>query len=219
MSSRSLGLGEPLYEYLLQVGAQEPAVLQSLRVETAQLPEARMQISPEQGRFMSWLLGTLGAHRCLEVGVFTGYSSICTALALPPGGVVVACDVSLEYTQVARRYWQQAQVEDRIQLRLGPALETLQQLVNSGEPAFDFAFVDADKENYVAYYELCLQLVRPGGVLVFDNALWGGSVADETDQRETTVAIRALNVKVCADPRVSATLIPVGDGLLMARRL
>ena len=178
-----------------------------------------MQIGVDQGRFLALLLELVAAVRAIEVGVFTGYSSICIAQALPPHGKLVACDVSDEWTSIARRYWQRANLTDRIDLRLGPALATLEQLIDGGQlGSFDFAFIDADKSNYDGYYELCLRLLRPGGLIAVDNALWGGSVADSSDVRPDTVAIRNLNAKAFQDPRVSASLVPVGDGVLLARK-
>jgi predicted O-methyltransferase YrrM len=219
MSTRTLTIDEKLYDYLLAVSVREPRVLSDLREETARLPEGGMQISPEQGQLMRLLIETLGARRCLEVGVFTGYSSISVALALPPGGKLVACDVSEEFTSIARRYWRQAGVEDRIELRLGPALSTLDELIGAGQAgSYDFAFVDADKGNYLAYYERCLTLLRSGGLLAIDNVLWGGSVADPADQRATTLAIRSLNEHIAADERVSISLVPIGDGLFLVRK-
>lgn len=218
MSNKSLGLSESVHDYLLKV-AREPALLARLRVETAALPESGMQISPEQGRFMAWLVGTLGVRRYLEVGVFTGYSSLSVALALPADGKIVACDMSREWTDVARRYWREAGVEDRIDLRLGPALPTLDELVSQGGRAsFDLAFLDADKQGLPAYYERCLELLRPGGVIAVDNALWSGRVADPAVEDASTRAIRELNALAANDPRVSACLLPVGDGLLLVTR-
>ena len=219
MSVRTLGLDPKLYDYLLTVSVREPPVLAALREETAQLPGAGMQISREQGQFMRLLIELLGAQRTLEVGVYTGYSSICVAQALPADGELVACDVSEEYTAVARRYWQQAGVEGRIRLELGPALETLDRLLASGAGgSFDFAFIDADKENYLGYYERSLTLLRRGGLIAIDNVLWGGSGADPQDLSPRTLAIRALNARLGDDPRVSACLVPIGDGLFLARK-
>ncbi|MFO7177138.1 MAG: class I SAM-dependent methyltransferase [Pseudomonadota bacterium] len=218
MSSRSLGLSPSLYDYLY--GWQnEPSTLAALREETARMPGASMQISPEQGRFMGWLVALIGARRCLEIGVFTGYSSISVALALPDDGRLVACDVSEEWTAIARRYWERAGVAHKIELRLGPALDTLAALLAAGQAqSFDFAFIDADKEAYREYYERCLELLRPGGIIAVDNALWDGRVADPREDAPSTRAIRALNAFVAQDPRVDASLIPVGDGLLLARK-
>src|SRR5258708_2914895 len=194
MSSQHLELSSELWDYIRQVSLREPDVLRRLRDETAPLPMSRMQISPEQGQFMGLLIRLLGARMTLEVGVFTGYSSISVALALPEDGKIIACDVSEEYTSVARRYWREAGVEHKIDLRLGPAVETLDALAaQSKANSFDFAFIDADKENYDHYYECALKLLRPGGLIVIDNVLWHGAVLDESIQDTDTVAIRALN--------------------------
>ena len=219
MSSRTLSLDGRLYDYLLAVSVREPRVLAELREETARLPGAGMQISPEQGQFMRLLVELLGAHRTLEIGVYTGYSSLCVAQALPEDGQLIACDVSAEYTAIARRYWQRAGLEQRIRLELGPALGTLDGLIAAGESGrFDFAFIDADKENYRAYYERSLQLLRRGGLIAIDNVLWGGSVADPADQKSSTLAIRALNAQLGEDSRVSISLVPIGDGLFLVRK-
>ncbi|HEU5072534.1 MAG TPA: class I SAM-dependent methyltransferase [Polyangiaceae bacterium] len=217
---RSPFLSEAVRSYLVASVGEEPELLQQLRQETRAATEfPGMQIGPDQGRFLALLLELLGAQRAIEVGVFTGYSSICIARALPPHGKLIACDVSDEWTSIARRYWQQAGVSDRIDLRLGPALQTLEQLVGTGGVGtFDFAFIDADKGNYDGYYELCLTLLRPGGLIAVDNALWGGSVADAADQRPDTLAIRTLNAKAFGDARVTASLVPVGDGVLLVRK-
>ena len=219
MSTRSIGIDERLYDYLLTVSVREPSVLADLRSETARLPNGGMQIAPEQGQLMRLLVELIGARRCLEIGVFTGYSSTCIALALPEAGRLVACDVSEEYTNVARRYWRLAGVEQRIDLRLGPALATLDALLADGHAgSFDFAFIDADKDNYLGYYERSLQLLRSGGLIAVDNVLWGGSVADPGDQRASTLAIRALNAQIARDERVSSSLVPIGDGLFLIRK-
>lgn len=219
MSTRTLGISEDLQNYLVASNREHP-LLAELRAETATHPSARMQISPEQGAFMAWLVRLLGARRTLEVGVFTGYSSLTVALALPADGTILACDLSEEWTNVARRYWRAAGVEGRIRLELGPALETLDRRLAAGEASsYDFAFVDADKENYCEYYERCLRLLRVGGVLAVDNTLWGGAVIEPSDARETTRAIRALNRMASSDRRVEATLVPIGDGLLLARKV
>jgi predicted O-methyltransferase YrrM len=217
MSNTFLALTDRLYEYLLAHTPREPEVLDRLRAETARLPQSIMQISPVQGQFLALLLKLTGAAKTLEVGVFTGYSSLWTALTLPPGGRVVACDVSEEFTSIARRYWAEAGVADKITLRLAPATETLDALIAGGEAGtFDFAFVDADKENYDAYYERALKLVRRGGLIVFDNMLWYGKVADPAVQDADTVALRALNDKLSRDERVFVSLVPVGDGMTLA---
>ncbi|MEH2128256.1 class I SAM-dependent methyltransferase [Nostoc sp.] len=217
MPKQSIGLDNQLYNYLLSVSLREPEILEKLRQETANHPRSRMQISPEQGQFMSLLVQLIGAKKTLEVGVFTGYSSLSVALALPPDGKIIACDVSEEFTAIARRYWQEAGVADKIDLRLAPALETLDQLLATGQAeTFDFAFIDADKENYDGYYERSLQLVRPGGLIAIDNVLWSGQVADEQNQDESTQAIRALNEKLHHDERITLSLVPIADGLTLA---
>ncbi len=219
MSNKTLNVTDDLHAYLLSVSSREPKVLGRLREETARLPNGGMQISQEQGQFMRLLIGLIGAKKTLEVGVFTGYSSLSVALALPDGGRIIACDVSEEFTSVARRYWQDAGVDGKIDLRLGPAVETLDALLADGQAAtFDFAFVDADKPNYDAYYERALQLVRPGGLIGIDNTLWYGKVADASVQDADTVALRALNAKLHGDARLAAlSLLPIGDGLTLAR--
>jgi predicted O-methyltransferase YrrM len=219
MSVATITMTEALHGYLLATTVREHGVLKRLREETATLASAGMQISPEQGQLMSLLVELVGARRALEVGVFTGYSSTVVALALPTDGKLVACDISREWTDVARRYWREAGVETKIDLRLGPAVKTLDGLLAAGEASsFDFAFIDADKSSYTDYYERCLSLLRPGGLVCIDNALWSGAVADATDHSESTRAIRELNVKIASDERVSASLIPIGDGLYVARK-
>ena len=220
MSRKTLSLDDALYEYFLAVSLREPDPLRRLREETARLPQAGMQISPEQGQLLALLVGLMGATRTLEVGVFTGYSALSVALALPPGGRVVACDVSAEWTTVARRYWDEAGVGHKIDLRLAPALDTLDRLLEGGQAGrFDFAFVDADKGNYAGYYERALELVRPGGLIALDNMLRGGRVADPAARDEDTVAIRALNERLHRDKRIALSLVPIGDGLTLARKL
>ncbi|MBD2165238.1 class I SAM-dependent methyltransferase [Calothrix membranacea FACHB-236] len=217
MSTRTLGLNEQLYTYLLSVSLREPEILQRLRQETASHPSGNMQISPEQGQFMRLLVQLIGAKKTLEVGVFTGYSSLSVALALPADGKIIACDVSEEYTAIARLYWQEAGVSDKIDLRLAPALATLDQLLATGQAnTFDFAFIDADKVNYDGYYERALQLIRPGGLIAIDNVLWSGRVANPEIQNESTQAIRILNQKLHNDERVTLSLLPIGDGLTLA---
>jgi predicted O-methyltransferase YrrM len=219
LSNRTTALTDALYEYLVRETVREPEILRRLRKETARMPGARMQIAPEQGQFMALLIELLGARRALEVGVFTGYSSLAVALAMPADGRLIACDLNEEWTGVARRYWQEAGVADRIELRLAPALDTLDALIAGGAAgSFDFSFIDADKDNYDAYYERALVLVRRGGLIAVDNALWDGNVADDTKQDDDTRAIRALNAKVAADARVSMSLVPIGDGVLLARK-
>ncbi|HEY9656182.1 MAG TPA: class I SAM-dependent methyltransferase [Crinalium sp.] len=219
MANQTIGLDDQLYRYLQSVSLQEPAILAQLRQETAQQSMSQMQIAPEQGQFMALLVQLMGAKKTLEVGVFTGYSALVVALALPPDGKVVACDVSEEYTTIARRYWQQAGVADKIDLHLAPALETLDRLLAAGQAGtFDFAFIDADKSNYDGYYERSLQLVRSGGLVAIDNVLWSGRVADPQVQDNRTNSIRAFNQKVHEDARVSLSLVPIGDGLTLARK-
>lgn len=212
-------LNDAVYDYLLEVSLREPPVLARLREETAGLPRAIMQISPEQGQFMALLAELLGARRVLEVGTFTGYSALVVALALPTDGRVITCDVNEETAAIARRYWAEAGVADKIELRLGPAVDTLDALLaDGGAGTFDLAFVDADKTNYDAYYERGLALLRPGGLMLVDNVLWGGAVADPQHEDEDTDAIRALNAKIHGDERVSLSLLPVSDGLTLARK-
>lgn len=219
MSNRSIGLDGRLYEYLLSVSLREHPVLAALRAETASHPRVNMQIAPEQGQFMALLVKLLGATRCIEVGVFTGYSSLAVALAMPATGRLVACDISEEYTAVARRHWEQAGVAGRIDLRIAPALETLDaMLAAGGAGAWDFAFVDADKGGYAEYYERLLELLRPGGLIAVDNTLWDGDVADPGNQEPDTLAIRAFNEKLHADQRIDLSLVPIGDGLTLARK-
>ncbi|KAB7623013.1 O-methyltransferase [Alkalilimnicola sp. S0819] len=220
MSNRSFQLSAPLYDYLCEVSLREDALLRRLREETAELPLARMQISPEQGQFMSLVARLMGARRVLEIGVFTGYSSLCLARALPADGRLVACDLSEQWTSIARRYWEEAGVAERIDLRLGPALETLEALEQAGvEGSFDLCFIDADKSNYLNYYEHALRLLRPGGLVMIDNVLWYGRVADPRDQEPTTQAIREVNAALRDDRRVELSMLPVGDGLTLARKL
>lgn len=217
MSTQTLALDDRLYHYLLSVSLREPELLAQLRQETADHPMKSMQIAPEQGQFMALLVRLMGATRALEIGVFTGYSSLAVALALPPEGKLIACDVSQEYTAIARRYWQQAGVAGKIDLWIAPALETLDHLLADGlAGTFDFAFIDADKQNYLNYYERALELLRPGGLIAIDNVLWSGSVADPTVEDESTVAIREFNQKLQQDDRVFLSLVPIGDGLTLA---
>ncbi|HEU4827817.1 MAG TPA: class I SAM-dependent methyltransferase [Gemmatimonadales bacterium] len=219
MSRRTLPLDDRLYEYLLSVSLREPEVLRRLREETAAHPQANMQIGPEQGQFMGLLARLIGARKCLEVGVFTGYSALAVALALPFDGRLVACDLSEEFTAIGRPYWREAGVEQLIRLELGPALETLDALLAGGEGGtFDFAFIDADKTNYAGYYERTLELLRPGGLVAVDNVLWGGKVADPAIHDADVDAIRALNEQLLGDERIDLSLLPIGDGLTLARK-
>ena len=219
MSSRTIVLNDALYEYLLSVSLREPDVLCRLREETAKMPQHNMQISPEQGQFMALLVELTGARKCLEVGTFTGYSTLSLALALPEDGQIVACDISEEFTSRAKPYWQKAGVAEKIDLRLGPALETLDALIADGESgAFDFAFIDADKVNYQGYFQRALDLIRRGGLILVDNVLWSGAVVDPARDDEDTEAIRAFNQARAGDPRISLSLVPIGDGLTLARK-
>lgn len=218
MSNRTLELNDALYTYLLDVSLRETQVQQSLRELTASHELARMQIAPEQGQFMAMLVRLTGARKILEIGTFTGYSALSMALALPEGGTVTCCDISEEWTKIGQPFWAQAGVSERIDLRIAPALDTLDTLLaTGGENSFDMAFIDADKANYAAYYERCLQLVRPNGLILFDNTLWSGRVADETATDEDTVALRALNLALRDDPRIDLSMLPLGDGLTLAR--
>jgi caffeoyl-CoA O-methyltransferase len=219
MSRRTLALTDALHEYLLSVSLREPALLRRLREETAAEPSANMQISPEQGQFMALLARLTGARRCLEVGVFTGYSSLAVALALPDAGRLVACDVSERWTSIARRYWAEAGVAHKVDLRLAPAMETLEGLLAAGETGrYDLAFIDADKENYLGYYERVLRLLRAGGLVLVDNTLWSGRVADPENAEADTVALRHFNEHLHRDDRVDLSVLPIGDGLTLARK-
>ena len=218
MASTATRITDTLYEYLLREGIPESDTARALREETRTATRWHgMQITPEQGAFMQLLVRLLGARRTIEVGTFTGYSALVVAEALPPDGLVVACDVSDEWTAVGRPFWERAGVAGRIDLRLQPAVETLDELIAEGDAGtFDFAFIDADKANYGTYYERCLTLVRPGGVVAVDNVLWGGRVADAGANDDDTNAIRALNAKIRRDRRVHGTTVPIGDGLTLA---
>ena len=219
MSNRTIQVDDALSDYILKISLREPLVLRRLREETSQLPQHNMQISPEQGQFMQILVRLMGAQRCIEVGVFTGYSSLVVAMALPANGHLIACDISEDYTSVAGRYWQEAGVADRIQLKLAPALQTLDSLLAKGNAeSYDFAFIDADKTNYKHYYERLLKLLRPGGLIAVDNVLWSGKVIDDTDQSADTRAIRAFNQAIHQDERVDVSLVPIGDGLMLVRK-
>jgi caffeoyl-CoA O-methyltransferase len=221
MSNRTLTLTDELYQYVLSVSLREPELLRRLREETAQLPEHRMQISPEQGQFMALLVKLLSARRVVEVGTFTGYSALVMALALPAEGRLIACDVNETWTAIARRYWQEAGVAAKIDLRLAPAIATLDQLLAFGRGGtwrgtVDFVFIDADKTNYSLYFERALELVRPGGLIAIDNVLWSGKVLDQNERDADTEAIRRFNQERLADQRVSLSLLPIADGLTLA---
>ncbi len=219
MSTRTLPIDERLHRYLLEHSLRESDVKRRLREATAALDERGMQIAPEQGQLMALLVELTGARRLIEVGTFTGYSALCMAEAMPDDGVLICCDLSEAWTGLARGFWREAGVAARIDLRLAPALETLDALLAEGrEGLFDMAFIDADKPNYRNYFERCLRLLRPGGLMLFDNTLWGGRVADPQAQDEETQAIRALNDQLLGDQRVTLSLVPIGDGLTLVRK-
>lgn len=219
MSTRSFFLPDDIGEYILQTTLRDQPLLRELRDETAALPQARMQTGADQVQFLALLVHLVGAKRCIEVGVFTGYSALGVALALGPDGMLIACDVSEEYTAIARRYWARAGVDRKIDLRLAPARETLDDLLaGGGEGSYDFAYIDADKSGYDAYYERCLRLIRSNGVIALDNMLWGGQVARDAHGDEDTLALQALNAKIGRDERVEASLLPIGDGLMLVRK-
>jgi caffeoyl-CoA O-methyltransferase len=219
MSNKTINLSNELHNYLLSVTLREEPVLKKLRDETAKMEKRNMQISPEQGQFMQLLVRLIQARNIIEIGVFTGYSALSMALAMPPGGRLIACDLSQEWTNIGKKYWKEAGVSDRIDLRLAPALETLEVLSMDWKAGhFDLAFIDADKENYALYYEHCLKLLRPNGLILFDNTLWDGKVADPQCNDSETRAIRDLNQKLHRDERVDISLIPIGDGLTLVRK-
>jgi len=217
--SKSFHLPDQVQDYVLAHGVREPAILARLRDETARHPRAQMQIAPEQGAVLRFLVEVLDARRCLEIGTFTGYSSLAVALALPDDGTIVCCDVSAEYTDIARRYWAEAGVADKTDLRIGPALDTLDALLADGAAGtFDLAFIDADKRTYPDYWERCVALVRPGGVIAVDNVLWGGDVADASNEDRDTVALRRVNELIDADERVTPVMLAIADGMTLARK-
>ncbi|MDF1791582.1 MAG: class I SAM-dependent methyltransferase [Thalassobaculaceae bacterium] len=219
MANRSLAFDETLYAYLVNVGGREPEVAARLRAATAGMATAGMQISADQGNLMAFLVELLGVQRAVEVGTFTGYSALRMALALPAGGSLICCDVSDEFTQVGRPFWEEAGIAGLIDLRLAPAADTLQAMIDAGAAGtIDLMFIDADKPNYDIYYEQALILVRAGGLILVDNVLWSGAVADQSDQRESTQVIRALNAKIRDDERVSMAMLGIGDGLTMVRK-
>ena len=219
VSRASIGLSPELSDYLRGVAVRDSGLHLRLRNETAKMAGAGMQISPEQGELMALLVRLMAARRCLEVGVFTGYSALVVAEALPADGRLIACDVNADTTAIAKRYWHEAGVAHKIDLRIAPALDTLNGLIDKGQAGhFDFAFIDADKPNYDAYYERALTLLRPGGLVAIDNVLWSGAVADPAKDDANTNAIRALNRKIHADARVTCAMLPVGDGLTLARK-
>lgn len=218
MSNRSIGLDERLHAYVMEHGVREPEILARLRAETAELPNAGMQIAPEQGAFMALLVKLIGARRCLEIGTFTGYSSLAVALALPADGHLTCLDVSREWTDIARRYWDEAGVADRVELRIGPGLESLDAMLADGADAsIDFAFVDANKEDYPAYLDRLLRLLRPGGLMAWDNVFRHGEVADPAKDGTAVRATRELNRRLATDERVDVAMVPIADGLFLAR--
>lgn len=217
MSRHSIGLEARLQQYLLDVSLREPEILRRLREETAAREDANMQIAPEQGQFMALLVQLLRAERTLEIGTFTGYSALAVALALPPHGRVTACDISEELAAVARRWWAEAGVSEKIEMRVAPAVDSLDRMIEEGLAGrFDFAFIDADKQGYIDYWERCLRLVRRGGLIAVDNVLKDGKVVDPGNEEESTVAIRAFNAHVRDDDRVDISLVPIADGLTLA---
>ena len=220
MSNRTLAISESIYQYLCDHSLREDPILKELRDHTYDMEERAMQIAPEQGQFMQMLIKLIGAKNTIEVGVFTGYSSLAIALALPEDGRIVACDVNPQYTSVAEKFWVSAGVREKIDLRIGPARDTLSELISDDGLAntFDFAFIDADKVNYDHYYELCLELIRPGGLITVDNVLWGGATADDSINDTDTTSIRSLNDKLHRDERIDLSLVPIGDGLTLAMK-
>ena len=220
MATRTIQITDRVYDYMQEVSVREPEILKRLRAETAELPEHNMQISPEQGQFMALLVGLIGARRALEIGTFTGYSALAVALALPDDGKLIACEISEEYTAIGRRYWQEAGLDTNIDLKIGLALDTLDGLITEGQAeTYDFAFIDADKVNYQNYFDRALILLRPGGLIAVDNVLWNGAVADPRNTTKDTEAIRDFNAELGDDTRVAISMVPIGDGLTLARKL
>ncbi|TWA72545.1 putative O-methyltransferase YrrM [Azospirillum brasilense] len=219
MTVQSIFMPEAIYRYMLDASLRETPIQASLRAETATMTEAHYQIAPEEGQLLAFLVEMIGARRTLDIGTFTGYSALTVALALPEDGRVVSLDINEQWTAQARAAWSRAEVAGKIDLRIGPALDSLDKLVTDGaSDSFDFAFIDADKENYDAYYERCLRLVRRGGLIVVDNTLWRGRVADPSDRKHKTEAIRAFNAARLEDERVALCMLPVGDGVTLMRR-
>jgi len=219
MSSTNYLFDDAIYDYLKTVSLREPPLLKRLREETANLPGAIMQVAPDQGQFMALMAKLTGVKKAIELGVYTGYSSLAVALVLPPGGRIIACDIDDEYTNIAKRYWEEAGVAEKIDLRIGPALDTLNELLEAGESgSYDFAFIDADKVQYAEYYERCLELLRVGGLILVDNVSQQGKVVDNSDANESVRAICAFNKKLLKDDRVDISLIPMSDGITLARK-
>ena len=220
MSATSFGIGEVLYEYLIDHSLREPAVLAELRRKTDELAERGWRTSPEQGQFMGQLAQIAGVRRYLEIGTFTGYATLWMALALPEDGELITCDVTDEFAKIGQPMWQEAGVASKIDFRVGPAIDTISGILrDGGTDRFDMAFIDADKESYLQYYELCIELVRPGGLVLVDNVLWSGRVADQDDQESSTCAIRDVNNRIRDDQRISVSMLPIGDGLTIAQLL
>ncbi|MFP4598603.1 MAG: O-methyltransferase [Persicimonas sp.] len=219
MSPKTLNIDDDLHKYIMQVSVREAQPFVDLRAETAEMAESMMQTAPEQGQLLQLLVKLTGARRAVEVGTFTGYSAMCIAAALPDDGELIACDVNEEWVGIGRPYWEQAGVADKIEVRIQPALDTLDALLVAGEAAaFDFAYIDADKTNYQGYFERCLELLRAGGLVAVDNTLWSGKVADESVTDDDTVALREFNAQLAADERVDISLVTIGDGLTLARK-
>lgn len=219
MSSTNYLFDDAIYDYLKSVSLREPPLLKRLREETANLPGAIMQVAPDQGQFMALMAKLTGVKKAIELGVYTGYSSLAVALVLPPGGRIIACDIDDEYTNIAKRYWEEAGVAEKIDLRIGPALDTLNELLEAGESgSYDFAFIDADKVQYAEYYERCLELLRVGGLILVDNVFQQGKVVDNSNANESVRAICAFNKKLLEDDRVDISLIPMSDGITLARK-
>ena len=220
MSSATIMLDKQLRDYLLNVSVRESEVLYALRKETENMEYSQMQISPEQGSFMAFLVGLINGKRTLDIGVFTGYSALVVASALPENGSVTACDINTEWTDIAKKYWELANVENKIDLRIAPALETLDGLLSDGcRDRYDFSFIDADKINYQHYYERSLMLIRPGGLIAIDNVLWSGRIIDNHSEDPDTEAIKEFNKNLYQDERVSISMVPIGDGLTLVRKL
>ena len=220
MSNQTIPMTDKLYQYLCENSLREPEILKELRAETAEMPNANMQIAPEQGQFMALLVKLVKAHKVLEIGTFTGYSSLAVALALPTLGEMVCCDVSEEYTAVARRYWEKAGVAEKMDLRIGPAMDTLDHMIaDEGQVGtFDFAFIDADKVNYPGYYERALKLLHTGGLIAIDNVFRGGRVADSSENDESTRVMRLFNTELHRDSRIELSMVPIADGLTLAMK-
>lgn len=219
MGNEILLIESAIDSYIKKNSLRESEVLIKCREETSKLEQSRMQLSPEQGQLLSFLVELINVKKAIEIGTFTGYSALCVALAMPKDGCLVACDISKRWTSIAQRYWIEAAVEEKIDLRIGPALETLDEIISiEGESTYDFALIDADKENYEQYYERLMILIRSGGIIGIDNVLWSGKVADPENQEETTVSIRSLNEKILRDERVTFTMLPVGDGMTVVRK-